>query len=179
MLNSLPLLLAQNGEPASPESGLWWMLVVGIGAIAAFMAFVVFVVAAAYGKLWFQAFMSRADVSMLSLIGMGFRQVKPNVIVTAKVMCAQAGLDIDRHDGISTSRLEAHYLAGGNVMNVVHAIIAAHRANIDLDFDRARQLLSDDAALESPTEAWTCRYCGESNEGQFAACWNCGTPADN
>jgi uncharacterized protein YqfA (UPF0365 family) len=52
-------------------------------------------------------------------------------------MCAQAGLNINRRDGISTSRLEAHYLAGGNVRNVIHAIIAAHRANIDLDFDRA------------------------------------------
>jgi uncharacterized protein YqfA (UPF0365 family) len=81
--------------------------------------------------------MSQADVSMLSLIGMGFRQVKPNIIVTAKIMCAQAGLNIHRRDGISTSRLEAHYLAGGDVRKVVHAIIAAHRANIDLDFDRA------------------------------------------
>ncbi len=52
-------------------------------------------------------------------------------------MTAQAGLDINRRTGISTARLEAHYLAGGNVMNVIHAIIAAHRADIDLDFDRA------------------------------------------
>jgi len=52
-------------------------------------------------------------------------------------MATQAGLDINRRTGISTSRLEAHYLAGGNVMNVIHAIIAAHRADIDLDFDRA------------------------------------------
>ena len=52
-------------------------------------------------------------------------------------MAAQAGLDINRRTGISTARLEAHYLAGGNVMNVIHAIIAAHRADIDLDFDRA------------------------------------------
>jgi hypothetical protein len=44
----------------------------------------------------------------------------------------------------------------------------------DLDFDRARQLLSEDAAAESPTEPWRCRSCGEENEGQFAACWNCG-----
>ncbi len=47
----------------------------------------------------------------------------------------------------------------------------------DLDFDRARQLLSDAAMSESPDEAWTCRHCGESNEGQFAACWNCTKPA--
>ena len=46
----------------------------------------------------------------------------------------------------------------------------------DLDYDRARQLISDDATAESPTEPWTCRYCGEENEGQFAACWNCNKP---
>jgi uncharacterized protein YqfA (UPF0365 family) len=97
------------------------------------------IVAAVYGKMWFQAFMSRADVSMLSLIGMGFRQVKPTVIITAKVMAAQAGLSINRRTGISTSRLEAHYLAGGNVMNVMRAIIAAHRAEHRLWISTARR----------------------------------------
>jgi uncharacterized protein YqfA (UPF0365 family) len=98
---------------------------------------VTFIVLATYGKVWFQAYMSSADVSILSLVGMGFRQVNPRIIVTAKIMAAQAGLDINRRTGISTQRLEAHFLAGGNVMNVIHAIIAAHRAGIDLDFDRA------------------------------------------
>ena len=90
-----------------------------------------------FGSLWLQALMSGADVSMSSLIGMYFRQVRSAVIVNAKVMAAQAGLGIDRRDGISTQRLEAHYLAEGNVMNVLNAILAAHRAGIDLDFDRA------------------------------------------
>ncbi|TWT49737.1 SigmaW regulon antibacterial [Rubripirellula amarantea] len=90
-----------------------------------------------YFKLWFQAYMSVADVSLISLIRMHFTKVNPNVVVQAKVMSAQAGLDIDREHGISTRRLEAHYLAGGNVMNVIHAIIAAHRAEIPLDFDQA------------------------------------------
>jgi uncharacterized protein YqfA (UPF0365 family) len=91
----------------------------------------------AFGTLWFQAFMSSADISMASLVGMYFRQVRAQVIVTAKIMAAQGGLDISRPNGITTQRLEAHYLAGGNVMNVMNAIIAAHRAGIDLDFDRA------------------------------------------
>lgn len=90
-----------------------------------------------YGKLWFQAFMSKADVKLLSLVAMGFRQVSPKIIVAAKIRARQAGLDINRKEGISTERLEAHYLAGGNVLNVIHAIIAAHRAGIDLDYDRA------------------------------------------
>ena len=46
----------------------------------------------------------------------------------------------------------------------------------DLDYDRAQQLLSADAQAESPSESWQCRHCGEQNEGQFAACWNCSTP---
>lgn len=90
-----------------------------------------------YLKLWFQAFMSGADISPISLIRMHFTKVNPNVIVQAKVMSRQAGLNIDREHGISTRRLEAHYLAGGNVMNITHAIIAAHRAQIPLDFDQA------------------------------------------
>ena len=90
-----------------------------------------------YGKLWFQAYMSSADVSMLGLVGMHFRQVRPSIIVQAKIMASQAGLNINRRNGISTQRLEAHYLAGGDVLRVINAIIAAQRAGIDLDFDRA------------------------------------------
>ena len=90
-----------------------------------------------YVGLWFQAYMCGADVSLLSLIGMSFRQVKPGMIVTAKIMGTQAGLNIGRQQGMSTARLEAHFLAGGDVTRVLSAIIAAHRAGIDLDFDRA------------------------------------------
>jgi len=44
----------------------------------------------------------------------------------------------------------------------------------DLEFDRAAQLIAD-ADSESPAASWKCKKCGEDNEGQFAACWNCGT----
>lgn len=107
----------------------------GIFLLFLFLAFVFFFLR--YFKLWFQAYMSVADVSLVSLIRMHFTRVNPNVVVQAKVMSAQAGLNINRDIGISTRRLEAHYLAGGNVMNVIHAIIAAHRAEIPLDFDQA------------------------------------------
>ena len=45
----------------------------------------------------------------------------------------------------------------------------------DLDFDRAKQLLDAAISDESPQASWQCRQCGEENEGQFSACWNCGT----
>ncbi|MFV1968019.1 MAG: flotillin-like protein FloA [Pirellulaceae bacterium] len=138
MLDLLPPILAQM-EEAAGNGNAEWMTWLGFGILIFSILFLLatMIVVATYGKVWFQAYMSSADVSILSLVGMGFRLVNPRVIVTAKIMTAQAGLDINRRDGISTSRLEAHYLAGGNVMNVIHAIIAAHRAGIDLGFDRA------------------------------------------
>ena len=136
MLHYLPLLLA--APDPQPESPYFWILVAITAAVIGGIILLVLLIAfAAYGKTWFQAYMSSADVSMMSLIGMGFRQVNSAVIVRAKIMAYQAGLDINRRTGISTTRLEAHYLAGGNVMNVIHAIIAAHRAGIALDFDQA------------------------------------------
>ena len=131
-------LLVLLGEAPLGGKFEWWMFIVyAFAIIAAMVILVLLIFIPIYGKMWFQAFMSDADVSFTSLVGMGFRQVNPRVMVQAKIMTAQAGLDINRRTGISTARLEAHYLAGGNVMNVVHAIIAAHRADIDLDFDRA------------------------------------------
>jgi uncharacterized protein YqfA (UPF0365 family) len=134
------VLLAQdppNGEDSGGFGQFFFIVLLGIAAIAGLFLLIAAIAFAAYGKLWFQAYMSSADVSILSLIGMGFRQVNSRLIVQAKIMASQAGLDINRRSGISTQRLEAHYLAGGNVTNVILAIIAAQRAGIQLDFDQA------------------------------------------
>jgi uncharacterized protein YqfA (UPF0365 family) len=134
-LKTLPLLaqrdLLGDGQRLSGPMSIFLMVLIGL------LVLIIASIAWVYGGLWFQALMSRADVTLASLIGMGFRGVNPRMILTAKVMAAQAGLNIDRRTGISTSRLEAHYLAGGNVMGVLHAIIAAQRAGIPLDFDQA------------------------------------------
>lgn len=132
-------LIAQFGEGQAPakSDGIMGMIVLAGIFVAMFLFAILGFFFIRYGKLWFQAYMSVADVSLVSLIRMHFTKVNPNTIVQAKVMAAQAGLDIGRAHGISTRRLEAHYLAGGNVMNVIHAIIAAHRAEIPLDFDQA------------------------------------------
>ncbi len=106
-------------------------------ALLLIAAFVLVIVMFSYGKLWLQAVMSNAHVSLFTLIGMSLRQVHARSIVEAKIMAMQAGVGTDPQTGITTRRLEAHYLAGGNVPRVIGALIAAHRADIDLDFDRA------------------------------------------
>lgn len=112
-------------------------LLQGVASIALLVAILFAAMFAKWGSYWLQAYMSGADVSMSSLIAMSFLGIKHRLIVTAKVMGRQAGLPIDRESGMSTARLQAHFLAGGDVMKVVTAIIAAHRAGINLDFDRA------------------------------------------
>lgn len=82
-------------------------------------------------KVWIRAWMSGAHVSLFNLVGMKLRNVPPTLIVDARIRAVKAGLDLD------TDALEAHYLAGGNVINVVQALIAADKANIDLSFQRA------------------------------------------
>lgn len=108
-----------------------------IGGIAILLGIAFFLFFARYISLWLQAYMSNAKVSPFELIGMGLRQVNPRVIVDAKIMAMQAGVGTDPETGITTKRVEAHYLAGGDVPRVINAIVAAQRADIDLDFDRA------------------------------------------
>lgn len=112
-------------------------IIIAVIAIIGFFVLGLIISFLAFGAMWIQAFAAGARVSMPSLIGMYFRQVRAPVIVQAKIMAAQAGLDITSRNGITTQRLEAHFLAGGNVMSIIQAIIAAQRANLDLDFDRA------------------------------------------
>lgn len=126
------LLLAQNIQLDFRS-----ILMIGLAIGAFVVGLIALVIFWNFGSLWLQAKTSGADVTMLSLVGMYLRQVRPHVIVNAIIMASQAGLDTSRRTGITTQHLEAHYLAEGNVMNVINAIIAAQRAGIDLDFDRA------------------------------------------
>jgi uncharacterized protein YqfA (UPF0365 family) len=90
-----------------------------------------------WGSYWIQAYLCGADVSMRSLITMTAIGMDPRLIVTGKIMGRQSGIPIDRDTGMSTGRLMAHHLAGGDVMAVVRAIIVAERAGMKLNFDRA------------------------------------------
>ena len=110
---------------------------IAIACVAAFFLLIVVMIMIMYGGIYIQAWAANANVKIWELIGMSFRRVNSRQIVNAKIAVMQAGVGTDRESGITTRRLEAHYLAGGNVNSVVRAIIAAHRADIDLDFDRA------------------------------------------
>ena len=82
-------------------------------------------------SLWIQALVSGARVGLVSIVFMRFRKVPPKLIVNVKVMAVKAGL------GIETNDLESHFLAGGDVMRVAQALIAADKASIELNFNRA------------------------------------------
>src|SRR5262249_25768104 len=128
-------LFAQAQRPNVIESTRLSVLI--LAGILVIFVFMFAVAVLAYGRLWFQAYMSNAHVRLPSLVGMSLRQVNSRVILQGKIMAMQAGVGSDPNNNITTRRLEAHYLAGGNVPGVINAIIAAHRADIDLDFDRA------------------------------------------
>jgi uncharacterized protein YqfA (UPF0365 family) len=100
-------------------------VLVGILAVLGFILYLVPI------PLWIAAWASGAYVGLLTLVGMRFRRVPPSVVVTARISAAKAGLPIPIND------LEAHYLAGGDVVRVVTALISADKANIPLPFNRA------------------------------------------
>ncbi len=81
--------------------------------------------------LWFQALVSGVRISLLQLIFMRWRKVPPSIIVGALIEGTKAGVTVLRDD------LEAHYLAGGRVQQVVHALVSASKANIELPFNMA------------------------------------------
>lgn len=99
--------------------------------IAAIVVLGLVVVLFNFFGLWFQALLSNARVSLADLIGMRFRKVDARTVVLSRIRAVKSGLPI------STNQLETHYLAGGRVVNVVTALIAAMRAKIDLEWDTA------------------------------------------
>jgi len=109
------------------EIGVLGVLVLLLVVVAA-LIFLLYLVPI---PLWIAAWASGAYVGLLTLIGMRLRRVPPATVVTARISAAKAGLDVSIND------LEAHYLAGGNVVNVVNAMISADKANIPLPLKRA------------------------------------------
>ena len=108
-MNSLPLLL------------------IIFGAIILFFIFLYFVPV----NLWITAIFSGVRVGLLELVAMRIRKVPPSVIVNSLITASKAGLSV------TTTDLETHYLAGGNVPSVIRALISADKANIELPFKQA------------------------------------------
>jgi uncharacterized protein YqfA (UPF0365 family) len=92
---------------------------------------VVSLVIMSFFNTWLKAFLSKATVGFTTLLAMRLRGVPVGLIVDARITAVKAGIPIE------TDQLEAHYLADGNVVQTVQALIAASKANIILEWDRA------------------------------------------
>src|SRR6266545_790543 len=106
------------------------LYLVGLAVLAVF-AFVMVIVVSKYFMTWLRARIANAPVSIGKMIGMSLRRVPVGLIVDNRITAVKAGLDV------RSDPLEAHYLAGGDVGHVVLALIAADKAGISLDFNRA------------------------------------------
>jgi uncharacterized protein YqfA (UPF0365 family) len=118
-MGKLAYIILAASDPVA-VIGVTLLVILIIAALVLFLLFLKFF------RLWLQAKLSRADVKFSELIGMWLRKVDTRTIVLSKITAVQAGLILTTRD------LESHYLAGGRVPNVVRALIAANRANIDL-----------------------------------------------
>ena len=122
------LLLAQDGGGLTfPQ-----VLLICVAVLFGMILLVFFAIFASVFSLWFRAFMSGAMIGPLQMVVMKLKKVNPNIIVDCRIMSVQAGVA-----NITTNAMESHYLAGGNVPLVVRALIAAHRAQIPLDWNTA------------------------------------------
>ncbi|MCL2392077.1 MAG: flotillin-like protein FloA [Oscillospiraceae bacterium] len=106
---------------------LWMIVALAIAIVIFLWFFFTFIPIA----LWISAVAANVKIGILTLVGMRLRRVPPARIVSPQIKAVKAGLNIH------TNKLEAHYLAGGNVDRVINALIAAQRANIALEFERA------------------------------------------
>ncbi len=104
-----------------------FLLLIVVGAILLLSLFFYFIPVG----LWISALAARVRIGIGELIGMRLRRVPPRIILGSQINATKAGLDIP------TAFLEAHYLAGGHVENVVNALIAADKAGIGLTPERA------------------------------------------
>ena len=97
-------------------------------------------------NLWISALASGVHVSIFTLMGMRIRRVAPAKIIAPLIKAEKAGLNMQ------ISKMEAHYLAGGNLDRVITALITARGANIQLDFPEAWPRCASGGADERESE---------------------------
>ncbi|MFH2006490.1 MAG: flotillin-like protein FloA [bacterium] len=107
--------------------------VIGVGVVVLLLLLLLFAMIPI--RLWLAARFAKAGVGLLTMVAMKLRRVRPENIVNPWISAVKAGLQTEV--GLTVERMEAHYLAGGNVNLVINALISANRAGIPLDFDRA------------------------------------------
>ena len=107
-------------------NNIGWIVLLGIIGLLIVLFFVFVPVG-----LWVSSLAANVKISIFNMIGMKLRRVKPAKIVMPLIKARKAGLNL------GVNQLEAHYLAGGNVDNVVNALIASERAGIELEFEKA------------------------------------------
>ncbi len=124
---------ARNAAKNAPSDGSFDMGTVWIivGAVAVLIFLVFLFVFFKFVRLWIQAVLTGANISIFSLIGMQLRNIDYAMIVKNKIALVQAGVKI------TTDDLEQHYLTRGNVPKTTAAVIAAHKANLDLPWRTA------------------------------------------
>src|SRR3981081_2366728 len=110
------------------DTGSFWWVVLIVVLIA---VLVFFIMAFQFLGLYVRALVSGARVSMLELVGMRLRNVNAGLIVTSRMQAMRAGLPIMQ------AEMESHVLAGGRLINVINAMIAANKANIALTWKTA------------------------------------------
>ena len=115
------------------ELSVGWIVGLSIIAAVFLIAMVVILIMVPF-KLWFRALVSSAHISMIRLIGMKLRKTDCQVITLNYITARKAGLKI------TADELETHYMAGGDVENVVKALVAAFSANIDLTVQKAKAI---------------------------------------
>ncbi len=99
--------------------------------VAGVAALIVAGIIISFFSVWLRARLAGAPVSMLNLVAMRLRQVPYSLVTDARVTARKAGIDI------SVDEIEAHFLAGGNVIPTIQALIAAEKAGISLNWNRA------------------------------------------
>jgi uncharacterized protein YqfA (UPF0365 family) len=117
------LLFLAQGNAQFFEENKW--LLIG-GAVVFLVVIFLLVVFFSFLRLWIQSFLTGAKIGIFDLVGMKLRSVDYSMIVRQKIALVQAGVKV------STQDMEAHYLSRGNVPKTATAVIAAHKAGMDL-----------------------------------------------
>ena len=115
------------GMSGSPLGTLVW---IGLAILVAVILVIVFLRFVPLG-LWITSLAAGVHISIGSLVGMRLRRIQPKRLVEPLIKARKAGLDV------TLSKLETHFLAGGNVDRVINALIAAQRSNIEMPFEKA------------------------------------------